>query len=144
MMIYVLGFAFKNNDRDVILIEKTKPDWQKGLLNGVGGKVESYDDTYTHAMVREFREETGIETINTQWQQFGEMYDTNFHIFLFRTSLVGDDIYPQQMEDEIPYTCDVETLLMSRDMCISNVPWLVNMALDKDIANTYFSVRYIR
>jgi 8-oxo-dGTP diphosphatase len=68
MVTYVLGFAFLNGDKDVILIEKTKPDWQKGLMNGVGGKLESYDESSLHAMVREFREETGIDTRLTQWK----------------------------------------------------------------------------
>jgi 8-oxo-dGTP diphosphatase len=141
-MNYVLGFAFLNDDKDVILIEKTKPDWQKGLLNGVGGKLEDYDDSSVHAMVREFREETGIETTIHEWDYFGEMYGDGFHINLFRASL--DDARPEALTDEIPYICDVATLNKSRDMCISNIPWLVNMALDQDIQHTYFSIKYIR
>jgi 8-oxo-dGTP diphosphatase len=143
MVTYVLGFAFLNGDKDVILIEKTKPDWQKGLMNGVGGKLESYDESSLHAMVREFREETGIDTRLTQWKTFGEMYGDGFFIHLYRTSLpLG--CKPQQMEDEVPYIFNVAQLNKNRDKLISNIPWLVNMALDKDIDNTYFSVKYIR
>ena len=53
---YVLAFAFTEDKSEIILIEKQKPDWQKGKLNGVGGKVELTDTNETEAMIREFRE----------------------------------------------------------------------------------------
>jgi 8-oxo-dGTP diphosphatase len=56
---YVLGFAFDKSD-NVILVRKQKPKWQKGLLNGVGGKIE-IGETSSDAMFREFREETGLK-----------------------------------------------------------------------------------
>jgi len=41
MTAYCLGFAFYRSRRKVVLIRKTKPDWQRGKLNGVGGKIEA-------------------------------------------------------------------------------------------------------
>ncbi len=79
---YVAGFLFKkvknfsyfiNENRfttEVALIKKIKPEWQNGLLNGVGGKVEP-GETPLQAMVREFKEETG-ETI-LGWKQFATL-----------------------------------------------------------------------
>ena len=58
---YVLGFAFSRDKKDIILISKLNPEWQKGKLNGVGGKVEFEDASPMDAMYREFKEETGIE-----------------------------------------------------------------------------------
>src|SRR5258706_13272255 len=57
---YVCGFAFKQfrQGPQVVLIRKNKPDWQRGKLNGVGGKVEP-GEIPSEAMVREFAEETG-------------------------------------------------------------------------------------
>lgn len=37
---YVLGFMFDRVGAGVALLRKTKPEWQAGRLNGVGGKVE--------------------------------------------------------------------------------------------------------
>ena len=54
---YVLGFYF-DGDR-VLLINKTKPEWQRGKLNGLGGTVESGEAPIL-GMVREFREESGL------------------------------------------------------------------------------------
>lgn len=57
MIQYVLGIV-TSPERDVLLIRKTKPDWQAGRLNGIGGKIE-IGEAPGFAMAREFREETG-------------------------------------------------------------------------------------
>lgn len=44
---------------DVLLIEKKRPDWQKGRLNLVGGKIES-GETPEQAAERELYEEAGM------------------------------------------------------------------------------------
>ena len=36
----VVGFAFTEDRRSVILIRKNRPEWQAGRLNGVGGHIE--------------------------------------------------------------------------------------------------------
>lgn len=53
----VVGFAFDDKLLNVALIKKKKPEWQKGYLNGVGGKVKD-GEGYHEAMTREFEEET--------------------------------------------------------------------------------------
>lgn len=63
---YVCGFMFSPTLTQVVLIEKKKPSWQKGLLNGVGGKVEPREEP-SYAMAREFKEETGVVTHPQHW-----------------------------------------------------------------------------
>jgi|SRR5271157_3815458 len=43
----------------VVVIRKLRPDWQAGLLNCVGGKIEPGEAPLA-AMNREFREETSV------------------------------------------------------------------------------------
>lgn len=60
---YVCGFLFSPCHRDVVLIRKARgPMNMAGRLNGVGGKVEEAE-TPALAMIREFREETGLNIL---------------------------------------------------------------------------------
>lgn len=83
---YVLGFAFDIDTNKVLLLEKLTPIEQKGLLNGIGGKIELFEDEY-QAMIREFFEETGISTIEQDWLKVGTMQYTSFSIHLFTTTV---------------------------------------------------------
>lgn len=57
MFVVVLPF---NADRSqLVLIEKTRPKWQKGLYNGPGGHIEP-NEFPVDAAVRELHEETGV------------------------------------------------------------------------------------
>ncbi len=72
MIHYCVGFMFTPPEEDltrVVLIRKEKPEWQKGLLNGVGGKIEE-GETPIQAMIREFEEEAGLRTWEGDWHQF--------------------------------------------------------------------------
>lgn len=66
-MDYVVGFMFDVSGKEVLLIKKTKPEWQKDKLNGIGGKIEPTDRGADHAMAREFHEETGLLTQPEDW-----------------------------------------------------------------------------
>lgn len=66
---YVAGFLFSNSGAWVALIEKERPEWQRGYLNGVGGKVEE-GERPDEAMAREFKEETGVDTNPSDWECF--------------------------------------------------------------------------
>ena len=64
---YVVGFLFRNNGTEVALVRKLKPEWQRGRLNGIGGKIEPNEDSRA-AMMREFAEETGANV--DDWRAF--------------------------------------------------------------------------
>ncbi len=69
MIRYVLGFAFSSDRKHVLLIEKQKPERQRGCLNGVGGKIEKGEKPF-EAMARECEEETGLHLL---WRCKGKM-----------------------------------------------------------------------
>jgi 8-oxo-dGTP diphosphatase len=68
---YVLGFAF-TPEGQVALIEKKRPDWQAGYLNGIGGHRKQ-GETAVMAMSREFQEETGLTIEPHKWRKVGFM-----------------------------------------------------------------------
>jgi len=69
---YVLGLAFDYNMDNVVLIKKNKgPEQFLGKWQGIGGKIKVITpETLREAMVREFKEETGVITLPKQWHCF--------------------------------------------------------------------------
>lgn len=123
---YVAGFLFSNDLSKVVLIRKNKPEWQQGLLNGCGGKIELYDESPTYAMIREFKEEAGIEVKN--WVEFCKLTGKEFEVYFFKA--VGDISKAISMEDEKIEIIDVTNL--QNEKTINNLQWLIPLALDTD------------
>ena len=76
MKSYCLGFNFVHGRKGVLLIEKTRPEWQKGYWNGLGGKIDRYENSH-EAMVREFSEESGCITDILEWSCIGKVSYTD-------------------------------------------------------------------
>lgn len=136
---YVLGFMFNKAGTIVCLIGKQKPEWQKDKLNGVGGKMK-WDETAFEAMVREFKEETGVETDINKWEFFAKMvFDNDImggraNVYCFR--IFSDDVLRCQTNtEEIVYTLATNAVLKGErgDIpSIPNVPALIALALNND------------
>lgn len=92
---YVLGFLF-NRYGQVLLIKKERPDWQRGKMNGIGGKIEPGETPYD-AMCREFREEAGIDVMG--WDLRGYCTGENFVVHVFRADFEGGS-EPRTVTDE--------------------------------------------
>jgi 8-oxo-dGTP pyrophosphatase MutT (NUDIX family) len=54
------GNYWEFGDDKVLLMEKTKPAWQAGRFNLVGGKIEE-GESIEEASIRELKEETGLD-----------------------------------------------------------------------------------
>lgn len=141
---YVLGFGFNRNKDRVVLIHKTKPDWQAGKLNGVEGKVESYDKDFTEAMIREFKEETGVETEADMWNHFATM--------TFENDIMGGvaKVYCFRMFSNSVFQCktveqeEIELIPLARLKFhdkIKNLDILIPAALDEDFLFSEFNIR---
>lgn len=96
---YVCGFLFNPPLSHVALIKKAKPDWQAGLLNGVGGKIEE-NETALYAMAREFTEETGVpmEEHEGLWTKF-LIYEVRDPIDDQKTAVVS--FYTARLKQEL-------------------------------------------
>lgn len=124
---YVLGFLFDPHGNSVVLINKIKPDWQFGFLNGVGGKIEEGEDKH-EAMVREFNEETGVFIPQEDWEYVGVMTGKDWIVYCFKTfNNKIQDI--QTMTEEEVGIYSVWTL--HKRNLLTNILWLVHFCLDK-------------
>jgi len=129
--LYVVGFAFDKNRQRVALILKGRPEWQRGRLNGIGGKVEP-GEAFIDAMVREFREESGYHTVPADWQHIHTMESDNSVIQVYRTDLDSLDRL-QSMTDEDIYTIDVEDFNTLYKKGVPNIIWLVHYARRENV-----------
>jgi 8-oxo-dGTP diphosphatase len=134
---YVVGFLFDPTLSRVVLIRKEKPAWQKGLLNGVGGKVE-LNESFEEAMAREFAEETG-EWVS-HWTKFTEVYipnhndptydktDPTHNIILEMFYAVSSQLHRcRSITVEQLEIHNVEDVMNYTDM-VPNLRWIIQMA----------------
>lgn len=133
MQEYTLGFLFDNTLERVVLIEKTKPEWQKGKLNGVGGKVELGELPHM-TMIREFKEETGMYV--SWWTEYAELIGKDYVVYIFYSQ--GDVELIKQTTEEKPVIANIHQLAG----CISNIKWLIPLAIN--IINGEDSVTYYK
>lgn len=122
---FVVGFCFDSKKNYVLLIKKKRPDWQKGLFNGIGGKIE-FDESPQEAMNRESLEEADL---SVDWFYRGIMKGTNNDKTKFECSIFSayDDAvnHFKQMEDEKLYLISVHQL--SQIKTIENLYFLIPM-----------------
>lgn len=132
---YVLGFLFREDRQSVVLIRKQKPAWQAGLLNGIGGKVEAEEPIY-NAMVREFREETGVDTMDLNWRPFAELSGDGFLVHCF--TLLDTDAWQRAETAEHEEVEKHNLLALRGQKRVSNLLWLVELALDLNGGEHFF------
>jgi len=125
---YVAGFLFSYDLKKVALIQKTKPAWQAGRYNAIGGKIEE-GETPQQAMRREFIEETGVDIAEKHWENFVFLEGKDWSCHFFRAW--GDPTLCETKTEESVKVFDVRQIkLMNRPQLIGNIPWLLPLALD--------------
>jgi 8-oxo-dGTP diphosphatase len=133
---YVAGFLFSPDLRNIALIKKNRPAWQKGKLNGIGGHIEK-GETPHEAMSREFCEETCLAI--KDWKQFAMLCDKPgewsvdwFWSRVPQTSNNPLEIYSPSDEQVAWYPVFgvLDSMLSSVYDTIPNLHWLIPMALN--------------
>lgn len=124
---YVAGFYFDDmNPNYVALVRKNRPAWMAGKLNAIGGHVE-IGETTIDAMVREFREETGIQTDAEDWAVVCVLLHDDAHIAFYAAS--GDASKVKTTTDE--EICVKGVRYVTDRNAIANLAWLLPMAQQK-------------
>ena len=130
MIDFVAGFMFTADKRKVALVTKNRPEWQKGFLNGIGGKVEAFDANNAAAICREFEEEAGVKTTPEEWQQFAKLEVVGLGYVNFFRAFSDKAQNIHACTDEEVGLYDAENL---PENLISNLRWLIPMSLDENL-----------
>lgn len=126
MKSFVVGFIFNTTLTRVALVTKTHPEWQKGRINGVGGKIED-GETPEAAMVREAHEEAGIETVVSDWWEVVTMQRPNVEVYFFACTVADEGMIRSMTEEQVAWY-DVQTLPTN---VINNLRWMIPLAIDR-------------
>lgn len=148
---YVLGFVICLETKEVVLIKKNRPEFQKGFLNGIGGKIEPGEMVFA-AMVRECEEECGVKTTIEDWRSICIMHcergsidklSDAWEVWVFACAL------PFKRWNTWDTHTDEEVRVLALQGCnsenpnlLGNIPWLVGMSVDA-LTNKAFGAPYI-
>lgn len=127
-MKYVVGFMFDERDESLLLIEKQNPEWQRGKLNGIGGKIEA-GETPEDAMAREFHEEVGFHHDAVNWTLGIHLIGPDYEVFFFKT--VGCTRLAKWVEKERPVVTESWRDLPKN--VIFNLNWMIPMMRDSSL-----------
>lgn len=122
---YVASFIFSCDGGSLLLVQKLKPDWQAGKLNGVGGKLEPGEDVWT-AAEREFLEEAGFDPGHQE--DYCTLRDDHVVVTFFRGW--SDAIFDAPGRNDIGERLMLVDPWLLPSNVIPNLRWLVPMALD--------------
>lgn len=125
---YVVGFMFTEDTTQVLLIRKTRPNWQAGFLNGIGGHIEEGEDKLD-AMRREFWEETG-EPSPEMWEHTITLESPDFIVYYMRVfdSYIIEQVMARKSfpTDETPELWPVN---VDPEQLVSACSWAIPMSV---------------
>lgn len=131
---YVVGFMFSEDLQFVALIRKNRPKWQAGKLNGIGGHMEG-DESPRAAMIREFREETGVDTQEDDWTLVGRLEGENAKVYVCRC--ISNKVM------DVQTTTDEKVLIYCTDPVpedvVPNLKAIIPALLLPDLTGLYFT-----
>jgi 8-oxo-dGTP diphosphatase len=123
---YVLALLFTADAREVVLVRKTRPAWQAGRVNALGGKLHPGEELFDAAR-REVEEEAGVDV--ERWEEFLVWRDPEYRL---RAVRAFDDVarLARTTEDQEVFLADVSGLPLN---VIDNLRWIIPLALDRDV-----------
>lgn len=111
----------------IILVKKAKPEWQRGLLNLPGGELKP-NESPRQCIKREWFEETGIETFESDWIfKLKMQFDNEVTLHAFR-AIAKEPYSVNFIIDEPARWYGISWL--DYDKCLPDLKWLIPILMD--------------
>lgn len=135
--IYVVGFAFSADKKQVVVISKTNPKntlyedrpvWLANKYNGIGTDLKE-GELPDEGMVRTFNERAGVVTPQEIWKPFAEIQNPYATVIFYKAML------PKKQWEAITSKTNEQVMKCHMSQLhnytmVSNLSWLLPMALD--------------
>ena len=143
MVNFTMGIVFSPDLKDMYLLRKDHPDWQAGLLNGVGGKLQD-GENYASAMARESQEEASYAG---DWNHLGSMRGNNdvgaFQCDVFYSVMGAEAKEPKTTEAEKIEKHPVADLVTLIPEMVPHLPMLIMAAQAHHAATNKFTLEVV-
>lgn len=120
-VVLFLFYVSKGVGTRVLLINKLNPEWQRGLWNGVGGKLK-FGEFHKNAVDRECFEETGIDVSKLEKTLVFNLKGINGESVSYFSCFIEKFEEPQQKTDETARWFWIDELPSN---IMPNLPWLI-------------------
>ncbi len=129
MQKYVVGLVFDLTCENLLLIRKEHPEWQAGLYNGIGGKVEP-GEIFLDAMKRESGEEAGLSDL--LWRPIIHVQGPGYKVQYFYAIMPGSIVYCQNTDEELFIMSNAQYVGEAiGDRMVQPLPWIIACALQE-------------
>ncbi|MEO6210867.1 MAG: NUDIX domain-containing protein [Gemmatimonadaceae bacterium] len=123
----MLALLFTDDGSRVVLMRRTRPAWQAGRVNALGGSIMEGESAVSAAR-REVREECGVDV--AEWSELLVWDDAEYRMHVL-SAVSARAAEARTLEDQEIFLADVRVL---PENVIDNLRWLVPLALDRDVA----------
>lgn len=136
----VCGLVFSRDMGMVVLVEKKRPEWMAGMLNGVGGATKEGELRARTTMARKCLDETGLDVPLDDWQMLAEFVSpaSKMRIVFFYT--LADLPMEKPKNDEQIFFIPVGDTLP--DNIVPDLSWLIPMAVARQNHRTYGPIQW--
>lgn len=123
---YTLGLVFTHTFRELLLITRGEHAFHTNKSNGLGGKI-IIGESPVECIVREVKEESGIETKESQWKFMGVINGITWKVWVFSTSVEKKVDFPTISEGTLRWHPS-DALPENR---VTNLTWIIPFVLEK-------------
>ena len=127
--VYVLALLFTPDGSRVALMRRTRPAWQAGRVNALGGKLLPLESAAAAAS-REVLEEAGVRVPEAAWREVVVWRDPVYRMHVL-SAFHEAAASARTAEDQEVFLAETSDLPAES---IENLRWLIPLALDRDVA----------